>query len=190
MCNMEKVLLEAWGEPGPQCCAHSVLCLGASKQAGMLELGCAVRWLLLFYESLRSNKSCLLCDSRCCLHCRKTAGKWRKEAHHPSDTEAQGELPPAVKQGSTWHPCAFRLKPGKNRGSFHVGFPMLELALQQNRITSRFSLKQLSRPMHWHWSWLATAFSFSLSFLFFTFVALAVLKLTEIYMHLPPECWD
>lgn len=127
----------------------------------MWWLGQGMRWLLLFccfYEILMSNHSCLsVILGAVCIAERQPGTGERKPI--PQTLRLRGNSLLPLKQSSPWRLCAFRLKPGKNRGSFHVGFLMLELALQQNRITSRFSLKQLSGPVHWHWSWIATAFS-------------------------------
>lgn len=86
-------LLVPWGKPGPLCFVQGLASSPENRLVGggmgVLD-GCCFSTVPMKFSghlACGSNHSCLLCDSRCCLRCRKTAGKWKKEAH-PSDTEA------------------------------------------------------------------------------------------------------
>lgn len=139
----EEDFLVPWGKPGPHCFVQG---LSSSPENRLVGSGMGVRWLLFFFCSMRvsdqlacgSNHSCLLCDSRCCLRCRKTAGKWKKEAH-PSDTEAQGLLALGTEAELHMAPVCFQTETYEEQGLFpcwisHAGVGLKTKQLLKNYI--------------------------------------------------------
>lgn len=140
----EEDLLVLWGKPGPPCFVQGLASSPEDRLVGggmgVLDGCCFSTVPMRFSGHLACgfNHSCLLCDSRCCLRCRKTAGKWKKEAH-PSDTEAQGLLTLGTEAELHMAPFCFQTEACEEQGLFpcwisHAGVGLKTKQLLKNYI--------------------------------------------------------